>query len=370
MRLLQCLASMATVWLGARLALLVSGDPRIATTAAVLAALHPGLIIEPANIASETLYIFFVVAGLWLHLDYVVRPLPGRGVKMGLMTGAALTALALALATLTRAVSILFPFVIVLHLAFLARRGRLAHWRRLGLILIIVYAAMVSTWTIYNAVLWDRLVIASDQLLPTLWRGAEIADGAPEQNDAILQPDQSKVTQADCQPDCKYQHPAELYVERIRALLDADIGGLLKRRLNELTFSLTQPHGTSAFGNSSIREAADELARQGLSRDNALALLKLEGFWPKLATWLFHIGGIALGLLGMWLSRSRFTLALPLIGLVLYTVAAHFFLLALPRYLFPLELIWLIFAGISLVALYDRLRQASAKSAETGGLPV
>ena len=368
MRLLQCLASSATVWLAARLALLASADPRIATTAAALAAFHPGLIVEPANIASETLYIFFLLAGLWLHLDYVVRPLPGCN-KIGLKTAAALAALALALATLTRAVSILFPFVIVLHLFVLARRRRLENWRRLSLILIVVYAAMVSTWTIYNAVLWDRLVIASDQLLPTLWRGAEIDDGAPEQNDAILQPDQSKVMQADCQPDCKYQHPAELYIERIRSLLDADIGGLLSRRANELAFSLTQPHGTAAFGQTSIRDAVGEGLQPGLSLAAALALIQLEGFLPKLATWLFHIGGLALGLLGMWLYRSSFTLSLPLIGLVVYTVAAHFFLLALPRYLFPLEVIWLVFAGISLVALWDRLRQASAAPPIEGGLP-
>lgn len=354
MRLLQCLASVVTVYLAARMARLISGDQRVGLAVAALAAFHPSMIVEPANIATETVYIAFLALGFWMYTEYLAQAASKPAIcRIGPKTAISLTGMAFALAALTRAVAALFPFALIVHMFFLGRR-RLENWRRLSLLLIIVYLAIVSTWTIYNVAVWDRIVIISDQFLPALWRGAETDDGSPKQNDALLNSQAQPKASDACYPDCRYQHPAELYIERIRALVGRDLAGFLARRSHELASSLIQPHGTTAFGQASIRDATDNLLRQGITVEGALEVLRIEGFAPKLAAWLFHLAAIGFGLHGIWLSRGRMELAGPLIAFILYTLSAHLFLLALPRYLFPLEFIWLVFAGISLVALYDR----------------
>ncbi|MCY3780613.1 MAG: phospholipid carrier-dependent glycosyltransferase [Chloroflexi bacterium] len=371
MRLLQCLASMATVYLAFRLSLLISRDRRVASLITFLAAFHPAFVVEPANIATETLYVFFLALGFWIYLNYVVNALFLQCTyKVGPQAAIILTAMAFALATLTRAVAVLFPFVIVLHLLLLGRRQLSTVWRRLSVLLIVVYALVVATWTIYNIVLWGRLVIVSDQLLPALWRGAVTQDGSPAQNDALLLQDSEVNSNDDCHPDCKYQHPPELYLEQIGESVEDDIAGFIARRLKELSFSLIQPHGTAEFGGASIREAAGELLRQNRSLEGIITVLQLEGFALKGVVWIIHLGGMALGLLGMWHSRGNLWLTFPLVGFVLYTIVAHLFLLALPRYMFPLEVVWLIFAGISAVKLYDhwrgRANESSSVSLEAG----
>ena len=264
-------------------------------------------------------------------------------------------ALAFALATLTRAVSILFPLVIVLHLLFLGRRHIVANWRSHSLLLLIVYAAMVSTWTIHNLVLWNRFVVVSNQLLPALWRGAESGDGAPSRNDALLMQGVEESTNNDCQVDCKYEHPAELYVERIREILDADLAGFLTLRLNELGYSLVQPHGTAGFGRGWYPRSSCRFDSRESFAGGTAVYHEDRGIRNQICHLdIAHIGGIGLGLVGMYLSRDRWQLSVPLVGFVLYTVVAHFFLLALPRYLFPLEVVWLIFTGIAAVMLYER----------------
>ncbi len=361
MRLLQCLASIATVYLANRLSQLITGDKRVATTVAVLVAFHPVFVIEPASIATETLYIFFLALGFWLYTEYiVVAVLRQQQYKISPKAAILLTAAAFALASLTRAVAVLFPAVMVLHLLLLGRRRLVAVWRGLALVLIVVYAVIVSTWTIYNFVVWDRLVIVSDQLLPALWRGAETQDGSPAQNDALLLQGKEVAADDGCEVDCKYQHPAELYIEHIAAIVNADIAGFFLRRLDELSFSLIQPHGSARFGQGSIREAASELLRQNVSAERLLAVAQMEGFALKAATWIFHIGAIIMGMIGMWLTRHQIYFTFPVIGFVAYTIVAHLFLLALPRYLFPLEFIWLLFAGISAIRLFDRWRRQVA----------
>ena len=67
-RVLQCLAATATVYLACRIGAVVTRDQRVGLAIAALASFHPALITEPANIATETLYIFFVIAGLWLYV--------------------------------------------------------------------------------------------------------------------------------------------------------------------------------------------------------------------------------------------------------------------------------------------------------------
>ena len=80
---------------------------------------HPALVVEPANIATETFYIFFLMMGLWLYLEYVVdSALSGAESRFSTSFWIVLVAIALALGTLTRAVLLLFPVGIVIHMLY------------------------------------------------------------------------------------------------------------------------------------------------------------------------------------------------------------------------------------------------------------
>ncbi len=353
-RLLQCLAGTATIWLSARLAWLLTSDRRAMLLAAGLLALHPAMVMEPGNIATETLYIFFIALGIWLYTEYFVAArLQGLCPRITTSWALALAGLALGLATLTRAVSVLFPLVLTVHLLLLGRRQFIADWRRACLIFLLCYAAMVSTWTLHNLILWDRLVVVSDQLLGTLWRGAEANDGSPQHNDALLL-EGVELPEDDCEIDCKYQHPPELFLRRIGEIVGGDPAGFVTRRAAELGYAILQPHGTTELGGASVWGTA----RQWLEEDRTLSgmrdILRVEGFVSKLLVWLFHDIALGFGALGMWRWRRRWSLALPLAGFALYTIAAHLLLLALPRYIFPIEFALLVFASAVIVQLADR----------------
>ncbi len=354
MRLLQCLAGAATIWLTARLALVLTKDRRAMLLAAGLMALHPAMLMEPANIATETLYIFFVALGIWLYTEYfVAAQLQGERHQLTTTWALALAGMALGLATLTRAVSAFFPFVLALHLFLLGRRQLIGDWRRACLIFLLCYGAIVSTWTLHNLILWDRLVIVSDQLLGTLWRGAEANDGSPQQNDALLL-EGVELPEDDCEVDCKYQHPPELFLRRIGEIVGGDTAGFVALRASELGYAIVQPHGTTELGGTSVWGTARQWLADDRTLGGALDILRVEGFVSKLLVWVFHDIALVFGALGMWRWRRRWRMALPLASFALYTIAAHLALLALPRYIFPIEFALLVFASAAIVQVYDQ----------------
>ena len=175
------------------------------------------MIIEPANIATETLYIFFLAVGLWLYIEYVADASHHREThRVSPVVALTLAALVFGLATLTRAVAVLFPLGIALHLMLLGRHGYIRSWRKSCIFLLLVYSAFISTWTIYNLILWERIIIVSDQLMPALWRAAESNDGSPEQNDRLLMEGLENTIPEGCEIDCKFQHSTETFVTKIR----------------------------------------------------------------------------------------------------------------------------------------------------------
>lgn len=362
MRLLQCLAGAATIWLSARLALVLTKDRRAMLLAAGLMALHPAMIMEPANIATETLYIFFVALGIWLYMEYFVAAhLQGRSHRLPPRWALVLAALALGLATLTRGVSALFPLVLALHMLLLGRRRLLGDWRRVCLLFLLVYSALVSTWTLHNLALWDRLVIVSDQLLGTLWRGAEANDGSPQQNDALLL-EGVELPEDDCEVDCKYQHPPELFLRKIGEIVGSDPAGFVALRASELGYAIVQPHGTTELGGTSVWGTARQWLADDRTMGGLLDILRVEGFVSKLLVWFFHDIALAFGALGMWRWRRRWRMALPLASFPLYTIAAHLALLALPRYIFPIEFALLVFASAVIVQLYDHWTERESRA--------
>ena len=270
-RLVQCLASIATVYLAYRMATSIARSARAGMVAATLMAFQPALITEPAKIATETLYIFFLAMGLWLYIEYVVAPVENpRTHRLSGAVALVSAAAAFGLATLTRGVSALFPLVLALHLTWLGRHHLLGSWRRYCLLLLVVYAAVLSTWTFYNLLNWNRFIIVSDQLMPALWRGAERNDGSPEHNDRLLLEGVEDPTPVDCEVDCKFEHSTDTYVAKISAIVREDPAGLIVLRVSELAYSILQPYDTTPFGDISVVDAGRRWVTDDRSLDGLL----------------------------------------------------------------------------------------------------
>lgn len=360
MRLIQCVLGITTAYLGYRIGRLITRDERVGLIACALLTFHPAFIIEPANIATETFYIFFLTMGLWLYIEYITDASHSNtDNRLSPSLWIILVAIAFGLATLTRAVLLLFPVGIVIHILIVGGRSQFGMWLRRGILLLIVYTAVISTWTIYNLGMWGNFVIGSNQLMPALWRGAVSNDGTPEENDALLLENPDEVRPEGCEVDCKYQHSTETYVEQINESIGGNIGGFLSHRLRELATSYLQPHGTTPLGTVNIREALLNWTKDNRSLGGLIELFQIEGFFVRLIIWAIHYIGIIFGLIGMWLSRKSWRLTLPLIGFIAYTTLLHFILLALPRYIFPVEVPFLIFTAVTIVTIINRFRKPS-----------
>ena len=358
-RIVQSLVSVGTAYLAFRIALTIVKDSRAGLSAAALVAWHPAFIVESNTIATETFYVFFIVMGLWLYIEYVVaRGNAAARHKLSINLALVLVALALGMATLTRAVAALFPLGIVAHMLLLNMYDGLfngkSRWFSKSLLLLIVYGALLSTWTIHNLLLWNRLVILSDQLMPAIWRAAVTNDGSPKENDELLLQDAKNSIDNDCEIDCKFQHETDTYLKQIGASISEDGVGYVWRRLGELGESIIQPHGTVPFGSASIRDSASHWLRHDGSVDGLIQLTRIEGFAIKLVIWILHLIALIFGLAGIWLTRASWRQTAPLAGFLLYTMVIHFIVLDAPRYLFPNEIIWIIFAAMAVAKIVPR----------------
>ncbi len=322
--------------LGAALVLLVLllgrrlFSARVGLLAAWVMAISPALIIEAGGLLSESLFMVLLLGGLLLY---------ERGLTAATLRVMAWAGVVLGLATLTRAVVVAFPVGLALHL-ILAQRAR---WKRLVLALLVPYAVVLSFWTIYNIVEWDRFVIGSDGFWGFLYQGAEGKEFPLEldQNLGMTFGQGSDVRQ-------------ELMQEQISASIRSDPGGWLAHRVKELAGAYLQPHNTVYYGGASIRDAASSWLRHDRTLGGLRDVTHIEAFWPKLALYLFHFSGLLLGVGGMWIGWRRWRDLLPLYGLIAYFTGVHVLLLALPRYLFPLYPVFWLFAAALLVDLWAR----------------
>lgn len=347
-RIFQALLSTATCYFAYRLALRLTGRESAGLLAALALALSPVFIVESAQILTETVFIFLVSAGVWLYVEYVHRVAPQMSPRRAIIY-LILAAVCLGLATLTRAVLLAFPFGLALHL--LLARGWRKGWRSAALLLL-VYALIVSTWTVYNLARWNRFVIAGEGLPAFFYLGAAGWTSPQEVDQSLAQ-----------------QSPSGDYVEGAQNVIGSDPLGWVKRRVTELAEAYLQPHGTTFYPGESLRDLAlgwlrglqphgttfyvgeslRDLALGWLHRQSSLSdLVQGEGFWAKLALYLMHYTALVAGLVGMWLYRRRWRAALPMIGFIAYLTLVHLFLLALPRYLFPAEVFWWVFASATI----------------------
>jgi len=389
-RILQSLMSAATCYFAYKLAARLTGDERIGLVAAAVLAINPAFILETAQILTETLYIFLVTGGILAYVTAIeltsageefkrasenpapVAPSPhppapspsgGRGEKplslreRGWGEGfqipfkvsgklLILAAVLCGLATLTRAVFLLFPLGLALHLLLIARReGRWRSALKPIALLLVVYALVVSTWTVYSLARWNRLVIAGTGFAGNLYIGATGWQG-PNAVDASLQ---NATPNADVQSE-------QAFADGAASVISSDPFGYVKRRIGELAGAYLQPHSTLVFPGASLKDIALNWLKNDRTLSGLVTLIKGDNFWPKLSLYIFHYLALIGGLLGIiWTLRkgqTRFwTVTLPMLGFILYTTLMHSVLLAIPRYIFPTEVFWWIFASATLLPL-------------------
>ncbi len=300
-----------------------------AQVAAAVLAINPIFIIEAGQPVTESLYLGILFGTLALYAAVQDKPRLRILVIVGLLLG---------IATLTRAVLLLFPLVLMIHLV------RLHGWRqglRFGVVLIFSYGVMVSTWTIYNLVRWDRMVVGAEGAIGFTWMGIH-GQQSPE-----------TVDQSAGTPATSTDRNNALAGQIAETVLH-NLPEYVKTRLSNLVEAYLQPHNTVYFAGESVKELAGNWLRSDRSLSGLLALTSADAFWPKLLLYLFHFWAILFGIAGMVLWLSRFWCQFPLYGYVLYTTTVHSILLAIPRYLLPVQPILILFASAATLRLAER----------------
>ncbi|MDQ7024998.1 MAG: glycosyltransferase family 39 protein [Anaerolineae bacterium] len=327
-RFIQVGLSVATCYYAYDIVQRLAHDKRAGWLAAAILAFAPAFVLEPSNVVTESSYIFYIIGGIWAF----VRAEDDAAMNWRWLL---LSSVLLALATLTRAVSLLFP-VGLAGLLWLSqfrqnwKQGFLAAVMFLG-----VYASVASTWTIYNALVYDRFVIGSAQLMPSIWRGAVENDITPQASDESL----GEAT----------------YSEQTTEVIASAPIAYVKRRTRELLASYLQPHGTIGLGAESLKAMLQTWIQDDFSLTGLWRLVNGDGFFPKLLIYIWHFTGLILGLVGMWLTRTRWQISLALVGFILYTTLLHLVIFALPRYIFPAMICYWMFAAIALIRIWDWL---------------
>lgn len=338
LRVGQAILAAVSCYFAYRLAQAITKQERAGLVAATVLAISPVFVIESAQILTETLYVFLLSWALCLYTNKFSQV----RVKDLSITTMVVVGVLLGLATLTRAVVLLFPLGLVVHLMLVAGwRGGLKH----ALVLMTVYALVVSTWTFVNRVYWNRWVIGAQGFSAFLFIGAsEQGWQGPEQTDANL-------AQAAGVVGALPGDPAEqqkLYESAAASIISSDPLGWVSHRSRELANAVLQPHGTIFYTGESLKDLTAAWWRDDRSVTGLVNLTQGDAFWPKLAIYIFHYVGLVTGLCGIWMTRRNWRITLPLVGLIVYTLLVHFVLDAIPRYLFPLDLFLWVFGAAAL----------------------
>ncbi len=334
-RLVQVLISTGIVYGGYRLAYRITRNTVTALLAAGLLAISLSLIIESAQILTETLYMGFLFAGLVVFVDAVTAPEDSPVTTRIIIAG-----VLLGLATLTRAVLLFFPVGLALH--WILARGWRPGWKH-AVLLLSIYALMVSTWTVYNLARWNRFIVGAEGMTSFIYLGSR-GWNAPEVVDQQLIEDLDSDA-----ADTENGVNAGDYLDATKNVISSDPVAYVTRRVKELGQAYAQPHNTTRFSGDSLKDILSAWIKNDRTPGGLLDLMQRDEFWPKLVLYLFHYSGLLLGGAGIWLTRAQWRATLPLIGLIAYTSLLHLVMLALPRYLFPLYPIWWVFAACTLV---------------------
>lgn len=351
-RTAQAILSTATIYFAFLLARRLSGDARAGLLAAALMTVSPVFLLEQGTITTETLYMALVAGGLALFLSIVARVRGGEPVRARALVAAGAI---FGLATLTRAVFLLYPVALAGFLWWLGRKRTVRH----AAILLAVYAGVVLSYTAYNLIRFNEFIIGAQGITSFVYMGARGWSGPEEMDQQLLE---DVPEHAEIDPTLEDRDPA--LIEGTLRAITGDPLGYAWRRVSELGGAYLQPHGTVLFAGESVKDLARRWLTEDRSLDGLIRVVRGDWFGAKLALYLFHYAALILGVAGIWLTRRRWPLMLPLAGFIAYLTLVHLVLMVTPRYLFPLEPIFIVFAACALVIGWQRWRaQRMARNA-------
>lgn len=327
-RVIHIIAGTATCLYVFDIARWLAKDARAGLLACGVLAISPSLISEVDAIMTETLYIFFTMTGFWFYTRLRQYTSSFTNIRI-IMIG-----VAFALATLTRAIFILYPVGFVCLIFIVYRQNWRQAIRFVGLFML-TYVLINSTWTYFNYRADGDIILGSDQLSAVIWRGAVTNDATPAVVDEII-------------GDSTYE--AE-FIETVQS----DIIGYVQLRMTELGYSILRPYAHIFFKGELVSITIGNFLRD-LSPTGFINMITTPYFIPKIFTYLLHYSALISGLLALWFLRHLWQTSFVLYGFIAYTLLLHLVILALPRYIFPIyPVLWSLGAMIW-VNLWDKMK--------------
>jgi 4-amino-4-deoxy-L-arabinose transferase-like glycosyltransferase len=323
-----------------RIAYRLTQDARIATVAGLGLALNPIFLIENDTVLTETLFLFLLLWALSIYIN-ATEITKSRLAASGALLG---------LAALTRAAIVAFPLGLAIHL------GLIFPWRqalRKAGLLLLVYVLVLGTWTVYTGVKFNRFVIGASGASDMLLSATVGYEGSPQVDEKYAQYNGGTV------PSGSDRDSVAMNV--VTSTITSNPLGYIKTRLSQLGEALLQPHQTVYFAGESLKDLLLNWLRADRTLVGLSRVISGENFWPKLSIYIFHFLVLFAGLIGIVLTRRDWKKYAPLTGLIAYTLLLHFFLLATPRYLLPITPALWVFAGVTLIRGWERLRNTVSR---------
>jgi 4-amino-4-deoxy-L-arabinose transferase-like glycosyltransferase len=315
----------AFVW---RITYRLTGDTRTALVAAAGMAFNPISVLDNSILVSETLFLFLLVWGISVYVGHSQKPHIALAATAGL----------LGLTTLTRAVTILYPVGLVIHL-FLIHP-----WRRaLGYtaVLMVCYGAVIGSWTLYNAVVFNRIIIGGYGINDMLLTAAVGYSSSSAVDPTYAEFNDGKV------PTGAERDDVALRV--VGSIITQDPIGYGVRRIAALGETLLQPHQTTYYPGRSLKDALVNWLQNQRTIAGLVEIVSDPTFFPKFVLYIAHWSALLFGVLGIVLTLRRWRQFAPLSGWIVYIMLIHLVLLALPRYVYPITPALWVFAGIGIV---------------------
>ncbi len=288
-------------------------NTKVGLVAAAILAIDLRFIVQTGEIYTETLFILLLISSIWAF----IRLRDSSSQKVGWYLASGILFL---LATLTRVIALPMPLILFgsLMLPKPTRAQRI--------IVAVSVAASALIVVGYGAYIYQKIgtfVLVSEGLNSNFWMGSR---GNGEWPGGIQ-------FQADLDDLTRRYDGRTAYLEDAVKTIAANPPAYLRLLATKLVNSYAQPHGTVAFGGESLKELLTQVVS---GQANVNDLVGGDAFLPKLYIYIFHFGGLAGGLVGMWLTRKQWLTVLPLTLPIVYFSVVYTLLTIIPRYIFPI----------------------------------
>ena len=125
------------------------------------------------------------------------------------------------------------------------------------------------------------------------------------------------------------------------------------------------PITPSTFLGESIKALIVDWWSHGHSISDLACIRYADYFAQKLALYIFHFTALLGGFIGLLFGIGQFSARLQLYGILAYFLVLHTALTAIPRYLLPIEPLWILFAIYAAVTIVGPIRKGFTQTTVT-----